>query len=114
MVLTGNGKAFCAGGDIAGMKERRKAPSGQVAFNGWRRQGQTHKSVALLHDLPKPTIAAVNGAASGLGCDTALACDFIIATERRASRWLVQRGSFRTAAACTSCRAGSDCRGPRN
>ena len=43
VVLTGKGKAFCSGGDIAGMKERLKAPAGQVAFNGWRRQGQTHQ-----------------------------------------------------------------------
>ncbi len=81
VVLTGSGKGFCAGGDISGMKERLNAPAGQVAFNGWRRQGQTHKSVALLHGLPKVTIAAVNGAAAGLGCDMALACDFIVASE---------------------------------
>ena len=73
VVLTGNGKSFCSGGDISGMKERLKAPAGQVAFNGWRRQGQTHKSVALLHGMPKPVVAAVNGAAAGLGCDMALA-----------------------------------------
>ncbi len=80
VVLTGAGKAFCAGGDIAGMKERLSAPSGQVAFNGWRRQGHTHRSVALLHGMPKVMIAAVNGAAAGLGCDMALACDFIVAS----------------------------------
>ena len=82
VVLTGKGKAFCAGGDITGMKERLKAPVGQVAFNGWRRQSQTHKSVALLHGMPKVVIAAVNGAAAGLGCDMALACDFILASEQ--------------------------------
>ena len=82
VVLTGKGKAFCAGGDITGMKERLKAPVGQVAFNGWRRQGQTHKSIALLHGMPKVVIAAVNGAAAGLGCDMALACDFILASEQ--------------------------------
>lgn len=93
VVLTGKGKAFCAGGDIAGMKERLKAPAGQVAFNGWRRQGQTHKSVALLHGLPKPVIAAVNGAAAGLGCDMALACDFIVASEEAAfTMSFVKRG----------------------
>lgn len=81
VVLTGKGKAFCAGGDIAGMKERLKAPPGEVGYNGWRRQGQVHKSVALLHGMPKPVIAAVNGAAAGLGCDMALACDFIVASE---------------------------------
>jgi enoyl-CoA hydratase/carnithine racemase len=93
VVLTGNGKGFCAGGDISGMKERLNAPAGQVAFNGWRRQGQTHKSVALLHGLPKVTIAAVNGAAAGLGCDMALACDFIVASEHAAfTMSFVKRG----------------------
>ena len=81
VVLTGQGKAFCAGGDIAGMKERLKAPAGEVGFNGWRRQGQVHRSVGLLHGMPKPVIAAVNGAAAGLGCDMALACDFIVASD---------------------------------
>lgn len=82
VVLTGKGKSFCAGGDVSGMKERLNAPPGDVAFNGWRRQGQTHKSIALLHGMPKPVIAAVNGAAAGLGCDMALACDFIVASEQ--------------------------------
>jgi enoyl-CoA hydratase/carnithine racemase len=93
VVLTGKGKAFCSGGDIAGMKERLKVPVGQVAFNGWKRQGQTHKSIALLHGLPKPVIAAVNGAAAGLGCDMALACDFIVASEQAAfTMSFVKRG----------------------
>lgn len=93
VVLTGKGKAFCSGGDISGMKERLESPADQVAFNGWRRQGQTHKSVALLHGMPKPVIAAVNGAAAGLGCDMALACDFIIATEQAAfTMSFVKRG----------------------
>jgi enoyl-CoA hydratase/carnithine racemase len=82
VLLTGRGKGFCSGGDISGMKERLGAPSGQVAFNGWRRQGHTHRSVALLHGMPKVVVAAVNGAAAGLGCDMALACDFIVASEQ--------------------------------
>ncbi len=93
VVLTGKGRSFCSGGDISGMRERLKAPAGQVAFNGWQRQRQTHRSVALLHGLPKPTIAAVNGAAAGLGCDMALACDFIIASEHAAfTMSFVKRG----------------------
>lgn len=80
VIITGNGSAFCAGGDISGMQQRLQAPPGQIAFNGWRRQKRLHHGVALLHGLPKPTIAAVNGAASGLGCDLALCCDFIIAS----------------------------------
>jgi enoyl-CoA hydratase/carnithine racemase len=81
LVVTGTGSAFCAGGDVRGMQERLSAPPGEVAFNGWRRQGRTHRAVALLHNFPKPTIAAVNGAAAGLGCDVALACDFVMAAE---------------------------------
>ena len=71
LVLTGNGKGFCAGGDVAGMEKRMQAPPGEVAFNGWARQQRVHYTQSLLHNLPKPTIAAVNGAASGLGADTA-------------------------------------------
>ncbi len=93
LVVTGKGKSFCSGGDISGMRERLKAPAGQVAFNGWRRQKQIHRAVSALHGFPKPTIAAVNGAAAGLGCDLALACDFIVAAEDAAfTMSFVKRG----------------------
>jgi enoyl-CoA hydratase/carnithine racemase len=81
LVVTGTGSAFCAGGDVRGMRNRLAAPQEDVAYNGWRRQQRTHRAVALLHTMPKPTIAAVNGAATGLGCDVALSCDFIMAAE---------------------------------
>ena len=87
LVLTGAGKAFCAGGDISGMQKRMNAPAGEVGFNGWHRQQRVHRTQALLHTMPKPVVAAVNGAASGLGADTALACDFIIASEWASFAW---------------------------
>ncbi len=87
LVLTGAGKGFCAGGDIGGMRQRMEAPAGEVGFNGWHRQQRVHRTQALLHTMPKPVIAAVNGAASGLGADTALACDFIIASEWATFTW---------------------------
>lgn len=87
LVLTGAGKGFCAGGDISGMRRRISAPTGEIAFNGWHRQQRVHHAQALLHTMPKPVIAAVNGAASGLGADTALACDFIIASEWASFTW---------------------------
>jgi len=93
LVLTGAGKGFCAGGDISGMQRRMSAPAGEIAFNGWRRQQRVHHAQALLHTMPKPVIAAVNGAASGLGADTALACDFIIASEWASFTWsYINRG----------------------
>jgi enoyl-CoA hydratase/carnithine racemase len=93
LVLTGAGKGFCAGGDISGMQRRMNAPAGEVGFNGWHRQQRVHHTQALLHTMPKPVIAAVNGAASGLGADTALACDFIIASEWANFTWsYIHRG----------------------
>lgn len=87
LVLTGAGKGFCAGGDISGMQKRMNAPAGEVGFNGWHRQQRVHHTQALLHTMPKPVIAAVNGAASGLGADTAMACDFVMASEWASFAW---------------------------
>ncbi len=81
VVLTGAGKGFCSGGDVKAMMQRMAEPATDLAINGWRRQQRTHHAVAALHALGKPTIAAVNGAATGLGCDIALCCDFIIASD---------------------------------
>lgn len=87
LVLTGNGKAFCAGGDIRAMQQRAQAPVGEVAFNGWSRQQRTHQAISALHALPKPTIAAVNGASTGLGADLAICCDFVVASSAATFAW---------------------------
>ncbi|MCX6502939.1 MAG: enoyl-CoA hydratase-related protein [Microbacterium sp.] len=79
IVLTGAGSAFCAGGDIKAMRDRLAARPGRVAFDGWQRQRGTADLVSTLHDSDRITIAAVNGAAVGLGLDLALACDFVVA-----------------------------------
>jgi enoyl-CoA hydratase/carnithine racemase len=81
-VLTGNGPGFCAGGDISAMRQRMQAPAGSLGGNGWIRQRRLHGMIGALHSLEKPTIAAVNGAAAGLGMDMALCCDFIVASEQ--------------------------------
>ena len=81
LVITGNGEAFCAGGDIKSMQQRLQAEPGKVAFNGWQRQQRTHHAITTLHAFGKPTIAAVNGAATGLGADLAFCCDFVLASE---------------------------------
>ena len=83
IVLTGSGSAFSAGGDIAGMKARLAAPPDRVAAQGWLHQRHnTHRLVTRLATLEKPVVAAVNGAAAGLGADLALACDAIVAGRR--------------------------------
>lgn len=93
VILTGAGKGFCSGGDVGGMRARLDAPAGEVAFNGWKRQQSTHRGVAAIHGLTKPVIAAVNGAAFGLGLDMALACDFIVAAEgAKMSMSFIKRG----------------------
>lgn len=93
LVLTGVGKGFCAGGDVEAMAKRLETPAGDVAFAGWSRQQRVHRAQVLLHTLPIPTIAAVNGAAAGLGADTAIACDFVMASQDASFSWsYINRG----------------------
>jgi enoyl-CoA hydratase/carnithine racemase len=76
LLLTGAGPAFCSGGDIKGMQERLDAGR-KVAELGWRRQREFHETLSKLFNLDRPTLAAVNGPALGLGLDVALTCDLV-------------------------------------
>ena len=80
LVLTGADPAFCAGGDIRGMQERLDQGP-RVGEIGWRRQRELHETLHKLYELDRPTLAAVNGPAMGLGLDLALTCDFIWAAD---------------------------------
>jgi enoyl-CoA hydratase len=75
LVITGEGKAFVAGADIAEMSN--KEPEAATAFS---QLGQ--RSMARLEEMGIPVIAAVNGFALGGGCELALACDFRIASNK--------------------------------
>ena len=82
VILTGAGSAFSAGGNVKDMRDRKGLSAGTAAEirNNYRRDIQ---NIPLnLYDLDVPTIAAVNGAAIGAGCDLACMCDIRIASER--------------------------------
>lgn len=94
VVLTGAGRAFCAGGDVKAMAAQRDILSG--ANGGTKplsgpallarsvqvlRQSQRDTS-GMLHTMPKVTIAMVNGHAVGAGLSLALACDIRIASDK--------------------------------
>jgi 2-(1,2-epoxy-1,2-dihydrophenyl)acetyl-CoA isomerase len=79
VVLTGAGKGFCAGGDVKGMAERTNATTPITPDEAIYRQRVNQRATAgRLFKMPKPTLAALPGAAAGAGLAWALACDLRI------------------------------------
>jgi enoyl-CoA hydratase/carnithine racemase len=77
IVLTGNGRAFCAGLDVKAQADGTGMLSGD---GGFQQIDLRHTPPTVLHALDTPTIAAINGGAAGYGLDIALGCDMRIAT----------------------------------
>ena len=80
VVLTGAGRGFCAGGDVKAMAEGREfgGDTMEDKAQGLRAKMETSR---WLHEMPKPTIAMVRGAAAGAGLSLAMACDLRIASD---------------------------------
>ena len=78
VVVTGAGRGFCAGGDVKNMASSPNQFGMDEAVQRLRARMQVSR---LLHELPKPTIAMLNGPAAGAGLAIALACDLRIASE---------------------------------
>jgi 2-(1,2-epoxy-1,2-dihydrophenyl)acetyl-CoA isomerase len=80
VVLTGAGRAFCAGGDVKAMAEGREF--GGTTLEEKAQALRSYMEVSRwLHEMPKVTIAMVRGAAAGAGLSLALACDLRVASD---------------------------------
>ncbi len=87
VVLTGAGGAFCAGGDVKGFASEASAGGAEEKPRGFDLEGRAQglrtgmELSRILHEMPKPTLAAIPGPAAGAGFSLALACDLRIALD---------------------------------
>jgi 2-(1,2-epoxy-1,2-dihydrophenyl)acetyl-CoA isomerase len=78
LLLTGEGRAFCAGQDLS---DRAVAPDATPVDLGASIETNYRPLVLAIRDLPLPVVCAVNGVAAGAGANIALACDIVVATK---------------------------------
>jgi len=78
VVITGAGRAFCAGGDIAFIAELMQRRDAEEFA---RILGAGRRVITAIRQMTKPVIASINGPASGAGCNLAFACDLRIASD---------------------------------
>ncbi|MHB1987130.1 MAG: enoyl-CoA hydratase/isomerase family protein [Acidimicrobiales bacterium] len=85
VVVTGAGGEFCSGADLADLDRASVHPVARMRM--------IHEVALGLHRLPQPTIAKVDGVAVGAGCNLALGCDLVVASDRaRFSEIFAKRG----------------------
>jgi 2-(1,2-epoxy-1,2-dihydrophenyl)acetyl-CoA isomerase len=77
LVVRGAGEHFCAGGDVKLMRDHP-----MTAAEGQSRVEAINRAILALARFRAPTIAMVDGAAAGAGCNLALACDLVVASDR--------------------------------
>jgi len=80
VVLTGSGRGFCAGGDVKAMADCALSGGDTLEDKAQALRARMEAS-RWLHEMPKPTIAMVRGAAAGAGLSLALACDLRVAAD---------------------------------
>lgn len=78
VMISGEGKAFCSGGDVKSFGEILKNPDPTVR----RLPDKLHQMIVALRRLPKPVLAAVNGVTAGAGFSLAMACDIVVASNK--------------------------------
>jgi 2-(1,2-epoxy-1,2-dihydrophenyl)acetyl-CoA isomerase len=80
LVITGAGDGFCSGADLTDTGNAESLTTG--VGQSLRSMRVVGRAALRLHELPIPTVAAVNGVAAGAGCNLALGCDLVIASDR--------------------------------
>jgi 2-(1,2-epoxy-1,2-dihydrophenyl)acetyl-CoA isomerase len=90
VILTGAGRAFCAGADMEFFAGQIRSGGGTGAGGG-DGPGRVEEFPALMQQLTKPTIAAINGYALGVGCTMTLLCDVRLAAEEAKLGFLFPR-----------------------
>lgn len=99
IVVTGAGRAFCAGGDVSAMAQG----SEQSLEQNIDRLRASQELSWLLYNIPKVTIAAVNGFAMGAGLGICLACDLRISSDRQNLEQLIPRSASAVTSGLPGC-----------